>query len=379
VIVVFSGSIGRLPVGGHAWSQLQYLAGLHQLGHEVYYLEDCGDASWVYDWDAEEVTSDLNYPGAFVRDCLAPFGLADRWIYRVGERSVGMTVEASQEICSRADLFLIWAVPFDYWRPEYDWPRRRAFIDADPGFTHISLVNGDEKLANTIDRCERLFTIAQRMGAEDCAIPHAGRTWLKTVAPVSLSDWQPIDDDSATHFTSIMQWRGFRDVVYQGNVFGQKDREFPKFIDLPRRTRQPFRIALTGSPAAALSLYGWETIPGWVPSRTAWSYRSFIQESRAEFGVAKHGYVQMRGGWFSDRSVCFLASGRPVLVQDTGLGDWLPVGDGIVTFRDPEEALCGVEAINADYERHSRKARQLAEELFAVDRVLPRLLAAAMN
>lgn len=377
--VVFSGAIGRLPLGGHAWSQLQYLAGLRQLGHEVYYLEDCGDESWVYDWDAEEITTNPNYPGAFVRDCLTPFGLDHHWMYRAGDTSLGMTIEAFREVCAGADLFLIWAVPLECWRPEYDLAHRRAYIDADPGFTQISLINGDDKLAKTINRCERLFTIAQRMGAEDCSIPNAGRPWLKTVAPVSLSDWPAVDDDSATHFTSIMQWRGFHDVVHEGMAYGQKDREFPKFIDLPRRTRQPFRLALTGADPADLSRYGWEIIPGWIPSRTPWSYRTFIQESRAEFGVAKHGYVHMRGGWFSDRSVCYLASGRPVLVEDTGLEEWLPVGDGVVTFHNPEEALIGVEAINADYERHARSARRLAEEMFAVNRVLPPLLDAALG
>jgi hypothetical protein len=276
-------------------------------------------------------------------------------------------------------LLLVWAVPFDVWRPEYDWPRRRAYIDADPGFTQISLLNGDSRLKNTIDRCERLFTIAQRMGADDCLIPTAGRCWTKTIAPVSLADWKAIDDGTATHFTSVMQWRGFHDVVHEGVTFGQKDREFPKFFELPRRTRQPFRIALTGAAPSELSRHGWEIIPGWIPSRTAWSYRAFVQESRAEFGVAKHGYVRSRGGWFSDRSVCYLASGRPVLLEDTGLEDWLPVGEGVVIFRDLEEARHGVNSINADYERHARTARRLAEEIFAADRVLPPLIEAALE
>jgi hypothetical protein len=120
-------------------------------------------------------------------------------------------------------------------------------------------------------------------------------------------------------------------------------------------------------------------LPGWEPSRTPWSYRDFIAGSRAEFSVAKHGYVHMRGGWFSDRSVCYLASGRPTLVQDTGLGDWLPTGEGVVTFHDPASAVAGIEHINADYDRHRRAARQIAEEYFATERVLPSLLETAMS
>jgi hypothetical protein len=281
-------------------------------------------------------------------------------------------------VCARADLFLVRAVPVALWREEYAWPRRRVFVDADPGFTQIGLETGKKDLLETVSRCERLFTIAQNLGAPDCTIPEAGREWRKTVAPVALPHWPVAADGPATHFTAVMQWRGFRDVVYRGVEYGQKDKEFPKFIGLPRLMPQPFRLALTGAPPDDLEQHGWEVVPGWVPSRTPWSYRAFIQESRAEFGVAKHGYVRTRGGWFSDRSVCYLASGRPALVEDTGLADWLPVGEGVVTFRNLPGAVRGVEAINADYERHRRAARRLAEEYFAADRVLPPLVEAAM-
>ena len=138
-----------------------------------------------------------------------------------------------------------------------------------------------------------------------------------------------------THFTSIMRWDGFQDANYQGKTYGQKDQELSRFIDLPRRTSQKFRIALNGPET--LAEYGWEIVPGEIATRTPQAYRQFIQQSRAEFGVAKHGYVKMRGGWFSDRSVCYLASGLPLLIQDTGLSDWLPVGEGVVTFQDLPE------------------------------------------
>jgi len=377
MIIILSGSIGRLPVGGHAWIDMQYLAGLRALGHEVYYLEDCGEGSWVYNWDTGEVTTDLDYPAGYVHDCLDGIGLGDRWIYRAGTSAGGMGQDEFVDVCSRADLLLIRAVPLNLWRPEYFRPRRRAFIDADPGFTQISLVQGKVDLLRTVEHSERLFTIGQRFGKADCPIPTAGREWVKTVAPVALEHWPVAVDGPATHFTAVMQWRGFRDVVYDGIAYGQKDKEFPRFVDLPQRTPQQFRIALTGAPPEDLSRHGWEVVHGWVPSRTPESYRAFIRGSRAEFGVAKHGYVRMRGGWFSDRSVCYLASGRPVLVQDTGLGDWLPTGEGVVIFEDVPGAVRGVEAINADYDRHRRAARRLAEQYFAADRVLPPLLDAA--
>jgi hypothetical protein len=376
--VIVSGSIGRLPIGGHAWVDMQYLASLAALGHNVFYLEECGEGSWVYNWDTEEVTTDMAYPANYVRDCLTPLGLGERWIYRAGDSAAGMSLEAFLGICADADLLLVRAVPVAKWRREYAWARRRLFIDADPGFTQIRILEGQPDLCETVARCEALFTIAQRLGASDCLIPTACASWSRTLPPVALSFWPTATNSTAARFTSIMQWRGFHDVTYEGVEYGQKDREFPRFIDLPRRTSQPMQLALTGSAPEKFVEHGWEVLPGWVPSRTPCSYRSFIQESRAEFGVAKHGYVKMRGGWFSDRSVCYLASGRPVLVQDTGLDDWLPTGEGVVTFRDLPGAVAGIDKINADYERHRRAARRVAEEYFAPERVLQPLLEAAM-
>lgn len=372
--IIFSGNIGRCCVGGSAWTNMQYLAGLTELGHEVYYLEECGEGSWVYNWDAEELTTDLDYPASYIRDCLTPLGLDGRWIYRAGKDSVGMPEEEFLAVCARADLLLIRAVPLTLWREEYAWPHRRAFIDVDPGFVQMDLARGHAGLAETVGRCESLFTIAQRIGAHDCVIPTAGYRWLKTLPPVSLSHWPLVDNLSASGFTTVMQWRGFRDVEFEGVTYGQKDREFPKFIDLPKHTREPLRIALTGAPPENLTMHGWEVTPGWIPSRTPWSYRDFIQKSRAEFGVAKHGYVRMRGGWFSDRSVCYLASGKPVLVEDTGLADWLSVGRGVVMFADLDEAVRGIASITGDYEEHCRTARAIAEEFFAAERVLSQLL-----
>jgi hypothetical protein len=165
-----------------------------------------------------------------------------------------------------------------------------------------------------------------------------------------------------------------QDVVYDGVIYGKKDREFPKFIHLPVLTSQRLRIALTGAPADELSQHGWDVVSGWEATYTPSAYAGFVSSSRAEFAVAKHGYVVSRGGWFSDRSVCYLASGRPVLVQDTGLADWLPVGAGVVTFNDVSTAVAGIERINADYSRHHLAARALAEEYFSTERVLPVLL-----
>jgi len=379
MIVIFASAIGRFPIGGNAWSDLQYLLGLRALGHDIFYLEECGPESWVYNWETEQITTQLDYPTNYVRNCLEPLGFENQWIYRAGDCSVGMAVDEFLEVCSQADLMIVRGSPLSLWRDEYEEPQRRIFIDADPGFTQINIACGNSELANTIERCDRLFTIGQRIGAEDCLIPTMGRHWLKTLPPVALPYWSAAQDNDTTHFSSIMQWHSYREVVYEGVTYGNKNKEFLKFIDIPQLTKQHFRIALSGGFPDELSQHGWEVTPGWVASFTPESYQRFVQESLAEFGVAKQGYVATQGGWFSDRSVCYLASGKPVLVQDTGLGDWLPIGEGILTFHDLSEALNAIEAINTDYEQHRHAARRLAEEYFDSNKVLSSLLETAMS
>jgi hypothetical protein len=377
-IIIVAGAIGRACIGGKAWAYMQYLRGFQRLGLDVYYLEDCGSESWVYDWDAEQLTTDLDYPASFVRGCLEPIGLGKNWIYRAGVHCKGMALNDFQDVCSDARLLVIRANPMPVWRREYDLPGQRAFIDVDPGFTQFGLVNGDSPLADTVTHCDRHFTIGQNLGNEDCHIPSAGYEWLKIMPPISLPDWPLADSGSATEFSSVMDWRGFYDVKYKGRVYGQKDREFPRFLDLPRISGQSFNLAQIGGDKALLESHGWSVVPGWVPSSSPWSYRDYIQGSRAEFSVAKHGYVESRGGWLSDRSVCYLASGRPVLVQDTGQGDCLPVGEGMLTFSNLVEAEEGVVSINADYNRHRRAARSLAERYFDAEKVLPPFLEASL-
>jgi hypothetical protein len=376
--IIFAGTIGRSGLGGQAWAVLQYLLGFRALGHDVYYLEDCGRSSWVYIWEKEDWTHELDYPAAYVNACLEPFGLGNRWIYRDNYRSLGVALPEFLEVCAKADLLIMRASPFWNWRKEYEGPGRRVFMDVDPGFTQITLANGDQGWVEGVARAERRFTFGQRIGAPDCSIPQNGGPWLKTVPPVFLPEW-PEADSEATHFTSVMRWQGFKDVTHDGVAYGQRDKEFPRFFELPKATPQKFCIAQMGIKPEVLTAHGWETVHGEVISRTPALYRDFIRDSRAEFSVPKNGYVRMRGGWFSDRSVCYLASGRPVLIEDTGLRDWLPVGEGVVTFNDLAEAANGVERINADYPRHRHAARRIADQFFATDQVLPRFLKDALS
>src|SRR6266853_1548718 len=160
--IIVAGGIGRSGLGGQAWAYLQYLIGFRALGHDVYYLEDCGETSSVWNWDREEWTQDLAFPAAYVRDCL-------------------------KGVCAKADLLIVRAIPLWDWRPEYDLPARRIFIDVDPGFTQMNIAGGDQGFASAIRHCERLFTIGQRLSAPDCPVPTVDWQWLKTLPLVALT------------------------------------------------------------------------------------------------------------------------------------------------------------------------------------------------
>jgi hypothetical protein len=186
-----------------------------------------------------------------------------------------------------------------------------------------------------------------------------------------MDDWRT-DTAPRDRFTSVMTWQ----IESFADVGGNKDQEFVKFIELPSRTPQRFELAING-PQQLLRHYGWDTVDAMQVSRTPPEYRAFIQGSKAEFGVAKHTYVATRSGWFSDRTECYLASGRPALVQDTGWTAHLPSGDGLLAFSNADDAIAGIDRINGDYARHARQAAEVARAHFDARVVLPALLETA--
>ena len=244
-------------------------------------------------------------------------------------------------------------------------------MDSDPAFTQLAIAKAEPWYVEFFQRFDHLFTFGANIGTPASPIPTGSFTWHKTWQPVTMSDWEttvvPRD-----RFTTVMTWQ----IESFADVGGNKDQEFVKFIELPRRVPQRFELAING-PQSLLRQYGWDTVDAMVVSRTPDQYREFIQGSKAEFGVAKHTYVANRSGWFSDRTECYLASGRPALVQDTGWTDHLPSGEGLLAFSTMEEAVEGVERINAAYDRHARSALEIAREHFEAGRVLTRLLATA--
>ena len=365
--ILFAGIIARHPFGGVTWCSLMYLLGLRALGHEVFYIEDTGEC--VYDPVLNARAVDPGYGTSHIHRSLEPFGLGDQWAFVNYDGAYhGRSAAAVRRFAAGADLFINLSGGSWFWRDEYARIPRKIFIDSDPGFTQLAIAKAEPWYVEFFRRFDALFTFGANIGTPASPVPTGGFLWRRTWQPVTVDDWATAAAPG-DRFTSVMTWQ----IESFADVGGNKDQEFVKFIDLPSRTPQRFRLAVNG-PESLLRQHGWETVPAMAASRTLLDYRAFIQQSKAEFGVAKHTYVATTSGWFSDRTACYLAAGRPALVQDTGWTAHLPSGDGLLAFSTPDDALAGIERINGDYPAHARRAAEIARECFDARIVLPRLL-----
>lgn len=372
--IIVAGVMGRYPFGGVAWCSMMYLLGLRRLGHRVWYLEDMAECN--LDPILNSQVTDPSYALAFIRSCLEPYGLGDRWCYvnYLGTDYHGHSREAWRQVCAGADLFLNLSGGCWIWRDEYAAIPHTAFIDSDPAFTQLEIARrGDERRA-FFARYGRLFTFGRNIGTPACPVPTAPLTWHHTWQPVCIDEWTPAGESPRPCFTTVMTWR----IKSFQEIGGYKDEQFQKVARLPSLTRVPLEIAATVPADFDLPRYlaghGWRWRDALAVSLTPWAYRDYIRASRGEFSVAKTTYVESRSGWFSDRTECYLASGRPAVVQDTGVGTHLPVGEGLLAYRTVEEAAAALDAVVADYARHARAARDLAAAHFSAEVVLPPLL-----
>ncbi len=370
--ILFAGIMARYPLGGVTWCSLMYLLGLRALGHEVFYVEDTGEC--VYDPVANTRSLDPSYGTGYIRDALAPYGLDDRWAFvNYDGRYHGASRDEVAAYARDAELFINLSGGSWFWRDEYARIPRKVFIDSDPAFTQLAIARQEPWYVEYFRGFDRLFTFGANIGTPACDVPTTGFTWEKTWQPVVLEEWATPEPPAHDRFTSVMSWtiESFTDIG------GHKDAEFLKVIDLPSRTPQRFELAVNG-PQLLLRSYGWDTVDAMRVSRTPEGYRQFIRASRGEFGVAKHTYVTTRSGWFSDRTACYLAAGRPAVVQDTGWSAHLPSGEGLVGFASADEAVDALARINGDYTRHARAAVEIARAHFDAAVVLPHLLARAL-
>jgi hypothetical protein len=378
--VVVSSVIANKPLnGGNAWAVLSWVLGLKKLGFRVCFVEQIGRESCV-DATGAVAAIEQSVNLAYFERIMEQFGVAGSaaLIYEDGEQVYGLTYAELLELAEAADL-LVNITGHLTLEPLMRRLRRKAYVDFDPGFTQFWHASGDTgpRLANH----DYYFTVGENIGTRSCTIPTGGIRWHPTRQPVVLDHWPVFREGDRSRFTTVATWRGpYGPVQYGGRTFGLKVHEFRKFIELPARVPQTFEIALDIHPTEEKDLnllkrYGWRLVDPRVAAPDPDAFHRYVQGSGVEFSVAQGVYVETRSGWFSDRTVRYLASGKPALVQDTGFGLNYPVGDGLVTFRTLEQAIAGAKRISRDYEKHSHAARALAEEYFDSDRVLGRFVA----
>lgn len=373
--------MGRCPFGGQTWLYLNWLRGLSRLGHEVYYLED--DLVWPYDPEQNTVTDDCSYAVRHISSCMERIGLKDKWAFRLADRKGacwGMSESDLDDLYHNCDALLNVTGATDLREEQLSAPLR-VYVECDPVTAELQLANGDEHTRTAFSLHQAFATYGENYNAPDCRVPLNGTAYVKTRQPIDLDLWPMAFDPHARFFTTIGNYRqGGNDILYKGEVYyWSKHHEWEKFVSLPGRTTQPFEVAMMPDDLKdreRLCAHGWRLVPPLPMSLDIFgAYPKYFRASRAEFTVAKDQNVRLRSGWFSERDACYLASGKPVVAQDTGFSNALPTGEGLFAFTTMDEAVAAVEAINADYPRHCRAAREIAEGYFEASKVAARLLA----
>ncbi len=395
--IVVVGTLASNPYAGMAWTHMQITAGLRRLGHDAYYFETT--SSWPYDPIRQARVPDADYAVPYLARVALSFGLGDRWAYRRSYSDgewLGLGRGQAEELLAHADVVLNVAGATRLRTREALKVGRLVYYDTDPVYPELTFAKGEEDTRRLVEEHDEAVTYGENIGGPDCPIPPLPRLRARTRQPVLLDLWQ-CGPPSRAEFTTVCNWKqDGRDVEYHGETYyWSKHREFLKFIDLPRRISTPVELAMgltdprairhgadevisaPGAELDARSLLernGWRLADAHAFTTDPWAYRDYVQASRGEFTVAKDQNVRLRSGWFSERSACYLAAGRPVITQDTGFGRVLPTGEGLFAFNTLEEIVAAFEAIDSGYERHSRAARAIAEEYFRAETVLARLL-----
>lgn len=401
--IIVTGLIAQHPkIGGITWHYLQYLLGLQRLGHDVYYLEDSGEHTYDLDFSERErdrSPDNCTYNVAYLEKILNRYGLGNKWAYRFPQKSewYGLSNIQRKELIASTDLLINISGTLE--NPgKYRQIPHLVYIDTDPIVTQIKMVVKSDLFFPRVNAHDTHFSFGETIRESEF---NKAIDWQPTRQPIVLAEWQPTN---ARHgrFTTVMSWTSYPPLTYAGQTFGQKDVEFKRFLELPHMVAPvELEIALSSSqhlewqdnenklpqknagidegeritdPHILLRDAGWWVIDSIESCGDLDSYREYIQRSKAEWSVAKNAYVLGQPGWFSERSACYLASGKPVVVQDTGFSNVIPTGDGILTFRNIEEAVEAIDHMESRYGIHAEAAREIAEEYFDSDKVLPYLI-----
>jgi hypothetical protein len=368
--ILLSGMVAGDPhQGGASWAVLQYFLGLRSLGHDVVLVEPLRappDRSDPLDPAGDVVRYFASLPHLRGHAALLA---SDR------EETVGIPFDELLRFASDADVLINVSGMLANERLLEPIPVR-AFLDLDPGFVQVWHVTGEDM---GLDRHTHWVSVGQSIGRPGCPIPTCGKSWIATVPPVALDHWPVTPAPPGAAFTSVGHWRSYGSIEHDGIHYGQRAHSLRPLIDLPRHVDARFQLALGIHPAErrdieALEENGWDLVDPVEVAGSPDRYAAFIRDSLAELGIAKSGYVASRSGWLSDRSACYLASGRPVVAQDTGFGDHLPTGEGLLSFSTRDEAAAAVEEVQRSWRRHGEAARDLAEQHLDARTVLARLL-----
>jgi len=377
---VLLGMIAKMPVAGVVWQARHYLIGLERLGYQTYYIEDHARTPSML-MTSEHDDSSLK-AAEFIDRMLSPFGFGDRWgfhaLHEEDGRWYGLSETQARRVFANAELVLNLhggTLP----RPEHYETGRLVLLDTDPVELQLELEEGRQDAIDYVAAHGALFTFAENYGRPDCKLPVSERfEFHLTRQPVLLDFWAG-SERSTDLFTTVGNWsQPWRELEHAGQVYSwSKDKEFKKVLDLPRRAGGVFELALGSvddADARALAEHGWRLRDPSALNDDPYLYRDFIRSSAGEFTAAKDQNVRFRSGWFSDRSATYLASGRPVVTQDTGFGCVLPEGEGLLAYSTLDEAVAAIEEVLAHYDRHARAAYEIAREHFAARRVLGRML-----
>jgi hypothetical protein len=377
-VAVVAGALANKPHnGGEAWVRLSWLLGLQRLGVETWFVEEI-DADACVDSLGEPAPAERSVNVSWFEDVVANFGLSrTAALLDPGGRSVaGVPAEAVVDAARRADVLINISGNLTH-RPLLHAPRIRAYLDLDPGYTQFW--HAQDALRDGLPEHDVFLTVALSIGRPSSTLPVAGLEWRSVRPPVVLSEWPRIHDDLDARFTTVGSWRGYGRLQHEGRLYGQKAHEFRRFQTVPHLVDATFEAALLIHPADradadSLAANGWNLVDPREAAGDPDAFRRYVQGSPAEFSPAQGIYVETGSGWFSDRTTRYLASGRPAVVQETGLPPDIAQGEGLLVFRTLEEAQAGARSVLEDYEKHASAARKIAEDLFDSDIVIGGLL-----
>jgi len=380
--IIVSGIMFWYPLAGVTYQFLHYLIGLRRLGYDPYYVEDSG--RWVYDPRLNNLSPDPSSNLKAVVPVLEAYGFRDRWAFR-GRYPNGACYGLSETALNklyRDAAALLNVTGAQEVLDEHSHLTRKIYIESDPFAVQVKAAQGDPSTLATLAAHDVLFSFGENIGHADCAVPVTQHHWNPTRQPVVIDMWPVLEPRPQSAFNTITTWHNKgKNIIYKDDTwYWTKDREFEKVIELPeRRPNVSFELALRVEPNVESHLvsHGWHIANSLDISKEIDLYRGYIQGSRGEFTVARDQYVRPRTGWFSDRSACYLAAGRPVITQETGFSKFLPTGRGLFGFESMDEILRAVDQIEGDYENHCASAREVASAYFDAEKVMGSLMSRA--